>query len=536
MNRTTKIVGIVVAILIIILIAIPLFVNANTFRPKLESELTNALGRQVEVGNLSLSLFSGGVTADNILIADDPDFSKTPFVQAKSLKVGVEMIPLIFSKTLHVTEVTLNQPQIGLVKSQDGTKWNFSSLGAKNPPSSTASQPATEVKTSQPQGAGGSAANNPSVSVAKLNIEDGQVTLSRAGSSEPPRVYDKVTIAVTNLSLVSAFPFKMSVELPGGGSLNLDGKAGPFNAGNAEATPLEAKISVKGMNLAQSGFIDPASGISGVADFDGTVNSDGHTAKATGVLQASKLQVVQKGSPAGEPVQVTYTIVHDLAKQSGEITQGDVALGKAVAHLTGTYAARGDITAVELKLIGQEMPVDDLEAMLPAVGVVLPPKSTLKGGDLNLNLAISGPVNKLVTTGTVRLENSSITNFDMGSKLSSISALNGKKTGNDTMIQNFSSDVRVAPEGTQANNIDLDVPAIGVITGDGSVSPANELAFKMKASLGGMGIPFDVEGTTSDPKFVPDVKGMATGLVKGLGGKGEGAASGLTGLLKKKPH
>src|SRR6266436_7215597 len=74
--------------------ALPIY----SFRPKLESELSGALGRQVKVGNLSLSLLSGSVTADNISIADDPAFAKTPFVQAKSLKVGVKLIPLIFSK------------------------------------------------------------------------------------------------------------------------------------------------------------------------------------------------------------------------------------------------------------------------------------------------------------------------------------------------------------------------------------------------------------------------------------------------------
>lgn len=96
MNRGLKIVAIIVGILIVIVIAIPFFVDANTFRPKLEAELTDALGRTVKVGNLSLSLFSGSVSADDISIADDPAFGKTPFVQAKSLKVGVELIPLIF--------------------------------------------------------------------------------------------------------------------------------------------------------------------------------------------------------------------------------------------------------------------------------------------------------------------------------------------------------------------------------------------------------------------------------------------------------
>jgi len=37
----------------------------------------------------------------------------------------------------------------------------------------------------------------------------------------------------------------------------------------------------------------------------------------------------------------------------------------------------------------------------------------------------------------------------------------------------------------------------------------------MNAALGGMGIPFAIQGTTSDPKFVPDVKAVAAGLLKG---------------------
>jgi AsmA protein len=529
MKRILKIVAIVIGALIVIAIAIPLFVDANTFRPKLESELTGALGRPVKVGNLTLSMFSGSVSADDISIADDPDFSKSPFVQAKSLKVGVELIPLIFSKTLNVTELTLNQPEIGLVKSEDGAKWNFSSVGGKS------AAPKAETPASAPSSGG-----TPNLSVAKVNVRDGRLTISRAGSAEKPRVYDKVTIEVTNFSATSSFPFTMSVQLPGEGSLNLDGKAGPVDESNAAQTPLDAKVTIKTMNLGQSGFLDPASGISGIADYDGTVTSNGHEAKTSGTLKASNLQVVQKGSPAGKPVELTYSVTHDLGKETGSITQGDLAMGKAVAHLTGTYDAHASVTTVNLKVDGQGMPVDDLEAMLPALGVVLPPKSSLKGGTLNTNLTISGPVNKLVTAGTIRLENSALANFNLGSKLSAVSALSGKNTGNDTTIQNFSSDVRVAPEGTQANNINLTVPSIGVLTGGGTVSPSNELAFKMNASAAGLQIPFSIGGTTADPKFVPDVKGMASGLLKGaLGGKGntgQNPVSGLTGLFKKKPN
>jgi AsmA protein len=542
MKTILKVLAIVIGIVIVAVIAIPFLIDANTFRPKLDAELTSALGRQVTVGNLSLALLSGGVTADNISIADDPAFSKAPFVQAKSFKVGVELIPLVFSKELHVTELTLTEPEISLVKSQNGEKWNFSSLG-NNSAASSANQGKTAT--------GGA----PEFSVAKLSVENGRVTVSRAESSEKPRVYDKVTIEVTNFSLASSFPFKMSADLPVGGSLKLDGTAGPIDAGDAARTAVQARVSVQQMNLASSGFIDPASGISGIADFDGTVASDGHEVKTGGTLKASKLQVVQKGSPAGKLVELQYAVTHDLLKESGVLTQGDLSMGKATAHLTGSYETHGATTSINMKLNGQGMPVDDLEAMLPALGVVLPPGSTLKGGTLNTNLAIVGPVNTLVTTGTIRLENSALSGFNLGAKLSAVSALSGKAaSGNDTTIQNLSSDVHVAPDGTRADNINLTVPAFGVLTGAGTVSPSNALDFKMNANLSGgavtgmtqiagLGskggsIPFFIQGTTSDPKFVPDVKGMAGGMLQQvLGGKNaqgqKNPLGGVMGIFKK---
>lgn len=93
MKRRLKIAGIVVGVIVVAVIALPFGVNVNSFRPRLEAELSAALGRQVKVGNLSLSLFGGSVAAQDLSIADDPAFSTEPFVRAKSLKVGVELLP-----------------------------------------------------------------------------------------------------------------------------------------------------------------------------------------------------------------------------------------------------------------------------------------------------------------------------------------------------------------------------------------------------------------------------------------------------------
>ena len=114
MKRIALIVGALVALLLVAALALPFLIDPNSFRPMLESRLTQALGREVKLGDLKLSILSGSVTANDLSIADDPAYSRTPFVQAKSLAIGVELWPLIASRQLHVTGLTIDQPAITL--------------------------------------------------------------------------------------------------------------------------------------------------------------------------------------------------------------------------------------------------------------------------------------------------------------------------------------------------------------------------------------------------------------------------------------
>ena len=534
--RAVKIAGIAIAAVVVVLIALPLLINVNSFRPKIESELTNALGRQVALGELSLSIIRVRVGVDDVKIADDPAFSKSPFITAKSLKVGVELMPLIFSKELKVTGIVLDEPQITLLKSSNGN-WNFSSLGG-----ASAKQPAEPAK----PGASGA------LSVAKMEIKNGKLSIGKANSSAKPQVYDKLNVELTNFSATSQFPFKLSINLPGGGSANVSGKAGPIDPKDAAKTPLDVNIKVKDLDIAASGFVDAASGISGSADFDGALNSNGSQAKAAGVVSCQKLKLSPKGSPAPEVVTLKYAMNTDLDRETGTITQGDIAIGKATARLTGGFQTQGETQIVNLKLSAPDMPVDELEPMLPAFGVVLPSGSKLKGGTLSADLAISGPLDKLVIAGPVRMSNTKLAGFDMGSKLGALSAFSGKAPSSpDTTIQNASLNARIAPEMTKVDAINMTIPSLGVVTGAGTISPVGALDFGMTADLqtarsearaekagrGGNngGLAFKIQGTTSNPTFVPDVGSIAGNAAKGAVQKSVSGKTGLGGLLGKKP-
>ena len=522
MKRIAKWVGIFLAVVIVAVLSLPFLINVDQFRPTLVSDLSSALGREVKLGDLRLKILAGEVTADDLSVAEDPAFGKPAFLAAKSLHVGVELWPFLMSRKLIVSDLTIDQPEIALVQAPSGN-WNFSTLGGKS---------------HQPSSAAPSSARLPlDLSVKLVRITNGRLTLSRTFGHWKPLVLEQVNIELQNISSTSVFPFSLAAAVRGGGTLKLDGKAGPIDPTDSAMTPVSASLSLAQLDVARSGMNDVAPDIAGLISFDGSGESDSRSMRIKGKLKAEKLKIAKNGTPATRPLELDFSVEHDLRKHTGVVQQGDIHIGKAVARLTGTYAEQGDLMVLKMKLSGPEMPVQELEAMLPAMGVVLPAGASLQGGTASAILAMDGPANRLVTSGSLALNNTRLTGFNLPSKMASIERMAGIKGGPDTEIQTLSASLRVAPEGTDAQDIKLVVPAIGDLSGGGTVSADYALDFKMSALVHTSGmlavvrdkpIPFTVGGTCSEPVFRPDVgavvkeevKGIAGGLVRGLlGGK-----------------
>src|SRR5579864_9118041 len=140
MRGKLRTVLIIVGVLIVLVLVVPFLIPVNQFRPTIEEKTSAALGRKVEVGNLSFSLLRGSLSAQNLSIGDDPKFESSPFLTAKSLSVGVEIMPLIFSKTINVTGIAIVEPQMTLLKNPAG-EWNYSTIGNSSASGAPAGQP-----------------------------------------------------------------------------------------------------------------------------------------------------------------------------------------------------------------------------------------------------------------------------------------------------------------------------------------------------------------------------------------------------------
>jgi AsmA protein len=549
MSRKLRIIVVSVGICFFVLLIVPFLIPVNQFRPAIEAAASDALQRKVTLGNLGLSLLRGSLTGENISIGDDPKFSPSPFLTAKSFKVGVELIPLIFSKTLNVTDISIQDPQVTLVHNAMG-QWNYSSLGGSS---------AAVKQTPEPAKSSGSSSSPSNLSIKKLELTDGQIIIGST-NSQKRSTYDHVSISASDVSLATRFSVILTADLPGGGKLKFDGNVGPVDQTNASLTPVNAKLNVSSLDLASTGFLDPSLGLGGLLDLDATLGSQNGESETKGTATLSKALLIAGGSPASAPVVVDFSTNYDSRKNAGVLNPSKLNIGNAGAHLSGTYQIAEE-TILNIKLDGQDMPAKDLETFLPALGIILPKGATIQGGTLNANLNITGPTNKLVTTGNVGLFGAKLAGFDLGSKMSAISSLTGVQTGKDLQIEKLTTNLRMLPDGLKADHISAVVPALGNLDGEGTIDSKNNLDFKMMATLtnalgtagspistsagvlakltggntackGGTSVPFIIQGTSSDPKFAPDIGGLAANMVKSqlncVGSAASGATKGVS--------
>ncbi|MDR1728782.1 MAG: AsmA family protein [Acidobacteriota bacterium] len=523
-----KVVAAALAVVVFAVVALPFLLDADQFRPQIETWLSGALGRQVKLGKMRLALFSGGLSVDDISIADGPGFSAAPFVTADALDIGVELAPLVFSKKVHITSISLDRPSIVLRRSAKG-EWNFADLGAKEAPTGKAGEAA-------PAAVAG-------VSIDRLTVTGGRVEIVEG--EKAPAVYEKVNLSVGAFSPAAVSPFTLSATLPGGGTLGMTGTFGPMGAqGDMMQTPLAAQLAIDGFDLVASGYVPADAGVAGLLDFSGDLNSDGKTARSKGKATASNLRLAKGGENASKPVTLDYDLGYDLKGKTGALSDATVTFGAAALHLGGAFDASGDATRLRMKLKGGGVPVEELQAFLPALGITLPKGASLQGGTLDMEITAAGALDDLTMDGAVAVAETRLAGFDLGGKLAPVAKAAGLKSNPDTLIEKLGAGLRWTAQGVAVNDIQLVMPDLGELSGAGTISPRQELDFAMRATVRPAGgdvaaltqgraiqVTFFVQGDASDPKFIPDYKDAVRSILGSVfPGKGESSGDGGKGL------
>src|SRR5919109_4004027 len=123
--------GVLLVLLVLIGFAV---VNLNALvnrnRDYLIAQAQEALGRNVEVADIGVTLWGGiGIRLKEFSLADDPSFSRESFIRAADLQVNVKFLPLL-KKELEIDELVLRRPVINIIRNEKG-QFNFSTIAAK---------------------------------------------------------------------------------------------------------------------------------------------------------------------------------------------------------------------------------------------------------------------------------------------------------------------------------------------------------------------------------------------------------------------
>src|SRR3982074_68528 len=112
-------VGILFGLFILVLLLVPLFFDANKYRPQIEKLVEENLNADLELGKLNLSLWGGlHVEIDKLVLSEKGSRGRSPMFTMNNAKLEIP-ITSVFSGKPDIT-LAVKKPAFNIVSGQDG--------------------------------------------------------------------------------------------------------------------------------------------------------------------------------------------------------------------------------------------------------------------------------------------------------------------------------------------------------------------------------------------------------------------------------
>lgn len=100
--------------------------GAQRLKTRIVRSISLALGRQVDVGSVSLRVLPPSFDLENFVIHDDPGFSAEPLLRSHEVTAALRLSSFLRGR-LEIAHLSLTEPSLNLVRNPDG-HWNIESL------------------------------------------------------------------------------------------------------------------------------------------------------------------------------------------------------------------------------------------------------------------------------------------------------------------------------------------------------------------------------------------------------------------------
>ena len=386
------------AVIVLLVLALPYLVDVNRYRPQLEAAAGDALGRQVSLGPMQLSLVPLGVRVREASIGEDPAFNTgRPFVRVGELYVSPRLLPLL-TGTFELRAVELRQPEIELVRNAAGT-WNFSSLGKQSEPSADTTPIVLSRLT---------------VTRGRLGYTDLSAPAAVQGAAARA-VYDNIDLEVEDYAPDRAFTMELAATLPGEGAqrLSLQGTAGPVLEDAVADTPFDGSIALDAVSISGAQrFLaaEALDGTDGVISGRADVRNAAGTISSTGTLTLEGARV--RGVDIGYPIAAEFDLTHAPATERLTIRKGTLRLGQTPLSLTGTVDIAGETPVLDVHATASNASIAEAARLASAFGVAFGAGTQVQG-QVQADVRARGPADRPALEGQVQLRNVSISGADI---------------------------------------------------------------------------------------------------------------------------
>ncbi|MGC2495121.1 AsmA family protein [Candidatus Binatus sp.] len=348
-------------------------------RQSILDKVSTALGRQIHADDIKVSL-GWGIMADvtGVQVADDPDISTKPFIEASNVYTRLQLLPLL-ARRIEVTEVVLDKPVIRIVQTRDGT-FNVSTLGRKKVHTEEESSGEGEGgkgggdnEESPMAQAGRAPAALGSLLVQNFSINGGTLIFQTEGAPESSTV-NAIDLKVRDFGFNAPFTVAVTfAALSDQQNFDLSATIGPLinNAViDVDAIPLSGKAKVGPILLTQletipmvAKAIPPKLSVSGPVTFEATADGNIQSIKFN-ISSDLSTPAIAFGDSFNKPADTPLKISAE-GSQGGSgvaVTLANVTLGDLEAKATdikiggGTSEAHVDTNNFDLAAIANMIP------------------------------------------------------------------------------------------------------------------------------------------------------------------------------------
>jgi uncharacterized protein involved in outer membrane biogenesis len=290
----TRLLLLLIVVVFAAIVVLPL-IPLDSFKPRVESALSRALGRTVTVRTMHLTLVKRpALIIDGVTAKEDPRFGEGNLLEADHARAELAIGPLLAHRQIVIRNLVLDSPRFTFSKTSSGL-WSWATIGERQqhetsfiPPEEDKDSASPNVLSADftssmflaipgrgllagpiPDGIDGLEINQASVSLVDKSDSPGwnstynRVSLSAKLTAKPGgaaaldmQAAGTLTVSATDASgaaqLTASLPFDVQISASGRGGMSIQGDVGPgdIQTVNFAAQNFKSQVSVQGQKVA----------------------------------------------------------------------------------------------------------------------------------------------------------------------------------------------------------------------------------------------------------------------------------------------